>query len=178
MFVVMFLLEMGCQNIYVAGNKDFQKNMAENIGIKEEYFCDIRDRDFSKWLLDKTGAEGVDVFFDCVGKNEVLKQGIGGLAAKGKMMLVGNPASDMELEKNLYWKILRRQLQLIGTWNSSFTHDKADDWNYVLECLQRQSIKPEKVITHRMGLESFMEGFEIMRTKREDYVKIMMINDR
>lgn len=177
LFVVMFLLEMGCQNVYAAGNKDFQKSMAENIGIKKENFCDIRDQDFSNWLLNRTGGAGADVFFDCVGKNEVIKQGILGLAPKGKMMLVGNPASDMELEKNLYWKILRRQLQLFGTWNSSFTHEKTDDWNYVLECLQQQRIKPEKVITHRMDIESFMDGFEIMRDKREDYIKIMMTNE-
>ena len=77
----------------------------------------------------------------------------------------------------MYWKILRRQLQLFGTWNSSFTHEKTDDWNYVLECLQQQRIKPEKVITHRMDMEAFMDGFEIMRDKREDYIKIMMTNE-
>lgn len=175
--IAMFLVELGCPNIYVAGNKDFQKNMAKNIGIKEENFCDVRDSEFLEWLMEKTDTSGVDVFFDCVGKNEVLKQGIDSLAAKGRMMLVGNPASDISLEKSVYWKILRRQLQMIGTWNSSFTHDKSDDWNYVLECLQRQSIRPEKLITHRLSMEAFMDGFEIMRSKREDYVKIMMLAD-
>lgn len=175
--IVMFLLEMGCSNIFVAGNKDFQRNMARDIGIKEENFCDVRNAEFSGWLMEKTGASGVDVFFDCVGKNEILKQGIDSLSAKGRMMLVGNPASDIALEKGQYWKILRRQLQLIGTWNSSFTHDDADDWNYVLKCLQDQRVKPEKLITHRMNMEAFMEGFEIMHTKREDYVKIMMLTN-
>ena len=47
----------------------------------------------------------------------------------------------------------------------------------MLECLQQQRIKPEKVITHRMDIESFMDGFEIMRDKREDYIKIMMTNE-
>lgn len=174
---LMFLQEMGIRDIYVAGNKDFQKKMAGNIGIKEENFCDARQEDFPEWLMDKTGGLGVDVFFDCVGKNDVLTKGIKSLAPEGKMMLVGNPASDIALEKSLYWKILRRQLKLIGTWNSSFTHDKTDDWNYVLECLARKSVKPEKIITHRMSLESFMKGFEIMRDKSEDYIKIMMINE-
>lgn len=177
LFVVMFLQEMGCQNINVAGNKDFQKNMAENLGIVAENFCDVRDADFSEWIMDKTDTLGVEVFFDCVGKNEVLTQGINSLAPKGTIMLLGNPASDVSMEKSLYWKILRRQLRLLGTWNSSFTHDKADDWNYVLERLKRQSIKPEKMITHRQSLETFIQGFEIMRDKKEDYVKIMMVRD-
>lgn len=175
--ILMFLKEMGCQDIYAAGNKDFQKKMTENIGIKEEKFCDARQEDFSAWLMDKTEGLGVNVFFDCVGKKEVLALGIKSLVPGGKMMLVGNPASDIALEKSVYWKILRGQLQLIGTWNSSFTHDKEDDWHYALERMERKRVEPEKLITHRMAPESFGKGFEIMRNKSEDYVKIMMINE-
>lgn len=175
LFMVMFLLEMGCEEVYVAGNKDFQKEMVQNLGITEENFCDVRKEDFAKWIMDRTEGLGVDVFFDCVGKNEVLRQGVEGLAAKGTLMLVGNPASDISMEKSVYWKILRRQLQLLGTWNSSFTHESTDDWNYVLERLKRQDIQPEKMITHRMPAETLMQGFEIMRDKTQDYVKIMML---
>lgn len=174
LFVMMFLMEMGCQNLYAAGNKTFQKGMALNMGLKEANFCDLREENFPQWIMNKTGDLGVDVFLDCVGKNEVLAQGIESLSAKGKMMLIGNPAADVSLEKNLYWKILRRQLQLVGTWNSSFTHDSGDDWNYVLKRLENGSIHPEKVITHFLKKENFLQGFEIMRDKKEDYVKIMM----
>lgn len=175
LLVVMFLQEMGCKEIYVAGNKDFQRDMAAKIGLGEDYFCDVREHSFPEWLLEKTERLGVDVFFDCVGKNEVLQQGLVSLAAKGKMMLLGNPASDVSLEKDLYWKILRKQLQLFGTWNSSFDHDVQDDWNYVLQKLQEQKIQPQRLITQRMTMDDFMHGFEIMRGKLEDYVKIMMI---
>lgn len=174
--IAMFLLEMGCQELYVAGNKDFQKKMALNIGIKAENFCDIRSADFSAWLRGKTDEMGVTVFFDCVGKNEVLKQGIASLSAGGQLMLIGNPTSDVSLEKNLYWKILRSQISLTGTWNSSFTHEEADDWHYVLKRLEEGKVKPEKIITHRMNFESFMRGFEIMDAKSEDYGKIMLCN--
>ena len=173
--IAMFLQEMGCRELYVAGNKDFQRNMAENIGIQGENYCDIRYEDFPGWILDKTGGMGVNIFFDCVGKNDVLKQGIRSLCVEGRMMLVGNPASDVALEKNLYWKILRSQIRLIGTWNSSFTHEENDDWHYVLKRLEEGKVNPEKLITHRMSMESFMEGFEIMHTKSEDYIKIMVL---
>lgn len=173
LFVAMFLQEMGCREVYVAGNKDFQKNMAMDIGIEKSHFCDVRESDFPEWLMEQTKDSGVDVFFECVGKNEVLSQGIKSLAAKGTMMLVGNPSADISMEKGLYWKILRKQLQLLGTWNSSFTHDESDDWHYVLERLQRKSIQPEKVITHRLAMNDFLNGFEIMRDKKADYVKII-----
>lgn len=177
LFTAMFLQEMGCRDVYVAGNKDFQKNMAMQMGIAEDHFCDVRYAEFPEWLMEQTNRADVDVFFDCVGKNEVFAQGVASLAAKGKLAMVGNPATDMGLEKTLYWKILRKQLQLVGTWNSSFTHEKEDDWHFVLNALEQQRIHPEYVITHHMSEDTFIHGFEIMRDKKEDYVKIMMLCD-
>lgn len=173
LFVTMFLAEMGCRNVYVAGNKAFQRGMAEELGVPAANFCDVRENDFDEWLSDKTKSQGVDVFIDCVGKNDVLCQGIKSLGAEGRMITVGNPAGDVALPKEIYWKILRKQLQIIGTWNSSFTHDQTDDWHYVMERLQKGTITPQKVITHNYPFAAFMQGFEIMRDKKEDYVKIM-----
>ena len=88
-------------------------------------------------------------------------------------MLVGNPYSDMQLEKEVYWKILRNQLTVSGTWNSSFAGEAQDDWHYVLERLEKERIAPEELISHRFAIEELEEGFHIMRDKSEDYVKIM-----
>lgn len=88
-------------------------------------------------------------------------------------MLVGNPASDMTLTKPVYWKILRNQLTVFGTWNSSFTHAEDDDWHYVLERLQSRRIAPAEMITHRLPLEELDQGLAIMGDKREEYGKVM-----
>lgn len=175
MFVVMFLQEMGCENIYLMGNKDFQKERIEQMGISPNNFCDIRTNHVEEWIKDKTDGNGVDIFFDCVGKNEILTQGIHCVAAGGTILLVGNPTSDVNLEKNVYWKILRSQLSLIGTWNASFTHEKNDDWHYVLEKLKQKKICPKKMITHKFEFQDLRSGFEIMRDKKEDYIKVMGI---
>ena len=123
--------------------------------------------------MEKTNGAGVDVFFECVGKNETLKQAVALTGAAGRIMLVGNPASDMTLEKEIYWKILRNQLTVMGTWNSSFTHSHEDDWHYVLEQLKTRRINPSEFITHRFPLEELDKGLEIMRDKKEDYGKVM-----
>ena len=68
---------------------------------------------------------------------------------------------------------MRKQLTLVGTWNSSFTHEKDDDWHYVIDRLQQGRIHPEELISHRYKLEEILDGFEIMRDKKEEYVKVM-----
>ena len=123
--------------------------------------------------MERTDDIGADVFFECVGRNETFVQALNQTAFAGRIMLVGNPFGDMNLEKPIYWKILRNQLTVAGTWNSSFTNEAADDWHYVMERLSQNKLVPEELITHRFSLDRLDEGFHIMRDKTEDYVKIM-----
>ncbi len=80
----------------------------------------------------------------------------------------------MTLPKAVYWKILRNQLTVCGTWNSSFTHSPEDDWHYVLDRLGDGRIAPAQMITHRFPLEELDCGLAVMRDKKEEYGKVML----
>lgn len=172
LLLVMFLKSMGVERVYVIGNKGFQRQKAYELGIKEEEYCDAKIENVSLWVDSKTGG-GPDVFFECVGKNETVQWSVDSTRPGGKVMLIGNPHSDMDLPKPVYWKILRRQLTIKGTWNSSFTGEETDDWHYVLSLLSHAQISPEELISHRFSMEDLERGFKIMREKEEDYIKIM-----
>lgn len=167
LLVTMFLKDMGVENVYTIGNKEFQKKKVLELGILEENYFDGSKEDASEWVKP-------DIFFECIGKNEALNIGIKSVAPSGRVCTVGNPHSDMELPRDIYWQILRKQLTVKGTWNSSFTHDEKDDWHYVLDRLQQGKIQPEKLITHKYYLEDAVAGFEVMRDKKEEYVKVMI----
>ena len=173
LLLFMFLREAGMREIYVFGNKEYQKQTLIRLGLDEEYYCDVRVNDADRWIMERTEGTGVDVFFECVGKNATLIQALDQTTSAGRVMLVGNPFGDMSLEKSVYWKILRKQLTVMGTWNSSFTHENTDDWHYVLSRLEEKRVLPAELITHRFPLEQLEQGFGIMRDKTEDYVKIM-----
>ncbi|MDO5126681.1 MAG: galactitol-1-phosphate 5-dehydrogenase [Eubacteriales bacterium] len=174
LLLVMFLRQAGVKNILAIGNKESQKIHLQALGISSGNYCDCRQDDVKEFLMDKTNASGVDLFFECVGKNETISQGVETVTPGGSMVLVGNPYSDMAFDKNTYWKILRNQIRITGTWNSSFTGDGNDDWHYVLSSLEKGQIEPEKLITHQFKLEDLMDGFLIMRDKLEDYIKVMV----
>lgn len=173
LFIAMFLKENGIDHIFVIGNKDYQRECILRLGILKNHYYDSRNGEADKWLLEQTNGNGVDVFFECVGKNETVSQAVSAAAPSGKVILVGNPASDMNFDQQIYWKILRNQLNIYGTWNSSFTGNKNDDWHYVLERLADKSIHPTEFISHRFALKDLKQGLDIMRNKSEDYVKIM-----
>lgn len=171
--LVMLLKEAGFEHIFIIGNKELQKEAALSLGIPGDCFFDCRKGGAGQWLMDRTDGMGADVFFECVGKNETIVQAVELTAVSGKICLMGNPCSDVNLSKNIYWKILRNQLTVTGTWNSSFTESPGDDWQYVLERLSADRLKPEQLITHRFPLERLGEGIRIMRDRSEEYIKIM-----
>lgn len=176
LFMAMFLLESGVRNLYVVGNKEFQRQQAKLLGIPDERYFDGS----SKTCVEEIGkalGEGADTVFECVGKNATYEAVIDIAAPGGRVCLVGNPYGDMTLSQKSYWKILRRQLQLIGTWNSSYTHEDTDDWHYVLGRLASGRIHPEHFITHRFPLAEIDKGFALMRDKTEDYAKVMAVQE-
>lgn len=171
LFLFMFLNEAGYKNVYVVGNKESQRKKAEELGLLNGHYI---DKDTSIIDADASTKSGFDICFECVGKNETMNKVVELAKPGGVVCLVGNPHSDMSFDKNLYWKILRNQLTIVGTWNSSFTKEESDDWNYVLRCLDERKIYPEKMITHIYELADAEKGFECMRDKLEDYIKIMI----
>lgn len=173
LLLYLFLREARVKNIYVFGNKDFQKQTLLKLGLPKDCYCDIRSEDVDVWLSERTGGAGADVFFECVGKNETLVQAVNQTSFAGRIMLVGNPFGDMRLEKAVYWKLLRNQITVKGTWNSSFTGEESDDWHYVLRRLEEKRIAPSELITHRFSMKDLEKGLHIMRDKTEDYVKII-----
>ena len=177
--LIMFLLDRGIKKVYALGNKEFQKKTLLDIGLPEDHYFDIKSGDVKAWVMEKTSGLGADAYFECVGRNETVEQGLGMVKAGGQLCLVGNPAGDMTLIQGDYWKILRKQLRIRGTWNSSYLGDdpeaEKDDWHYVLERLSEGNIHTEKLITHELKLRELEKGLLIMRDKKEDYIKIMAL---
>lgn len=177
LFVCMHLSAMGIET-YAIGNKDYQKDQALSIGLDEEHIKIGKDVEANtSWIYERTDGNYADFVFECVGRQETLVEALESAKPAGTVVTVGNPFSDMTLPRDTYWKILRSQLTLCGTWNSSFTHEDHDDWNTVIRMLSEGLIHPENLISHRFPLEDLTKGLEIMRDKTEPYTKVMITNE-
>lgn len=118
----------------------------------------------------------VDAVLDCVATSESLTGALACVKAGGQIVIVGNPKGDVIIDKNTYWKILRKQIRLTGTWNSSFTHSVHDDWNMVLQECAKGNLHLKELITHALPFDELHKGLEIMRDKTEYRNKVMIVN--
>lgn len=157
LMITMLLNEMGIA-VHAIGNKAYQYEKLEELGIKS---TDIKNGE-------------ADYVFECVGKNESISETIEYAKPEAEVIMVGNPASDICFMKDIYWKILRNQLTIKGTWNSSFTGDEDDDWHYVIKKIKEKAIHPERLISHRFPMNELNKGLDIMRLKTENYTKILL----
>ena len=179
MMLVMLLKSDGFNNILCVASKKYQTQiLTDKIGISEDRIFEGTDKEkIKEWIREKTDL-GAAIGYECVGKNETYSALIECIAPSGSIMLIGNPESDMTLSRGVYWKILRNQLTVKGTWNSSFTRDETDDWHYVLNKLSDKEIRAEILVSHSFTLEDLERAFEIMRDKSENYIKCLYRKER
>ena len=62
-----------------------------------------------------------------------------------KVMWLGNIHSDLLIEKQVVSSILRKELKIIGTWNSQFKH-KDDDWLDSISLIEKGFVSPSRYV--------------------------------
>lgn len=135
--------------------------------------------DFAKKLGYKIHTEGdkYDCAIEGTGASAPLAMILKAVKTRGKVVLMGNPSGEMTLSPKDYQQILRSELQLLGTWNSSYA-DFDNDWRDTLKAVSEGKLVIRDLITHRFALSDTLEALTMMRDKKEFFVKVMTDNDK
>ena len=173
--IAQWLNIFGIREVYATCHRDQHGEMLKKMSSYDYKYFNTREGNGCEWILEETKGHGVDAVIDCVGDSSSILDAISAVSEGGQILEVGNPKSDIVIEKNVYWKILRKQIHLCGTWNSQFTHSNEDDWNMVLEKCINGDLKLEGLITQRFPFEELEKGLELMKNGREYHNKVMMI---
>lgn len=170
--ILQWLSAMGIRHLYGIGTREEQRNMLT--GLIDCSFCNCRAENPTDFIMKKTAGKGADLVFECVGVRESVNHVVSSVKAGGQVVLVGNPEGNMTFDQQVYWKILRRQLTMYGTWNSSFTGEKEDDWHTSIKAIQEGKIRPSGQITHRFPFEMLQAGLSAMQDRDIFTNKVMI----
>jgi len=121
-------------------------------------------------VMELTGGCGADVCIEGTGVSAGLEGCLQLAKGFGSVVCMGNPVKGMSLTQNGYWEILRKELIIKGTWNSSYSQIK-NDWKTALHVLTQYDFTP--LITHRYDLSQCLAAFEMLRDRSEFCVKAM-----
>lgn len=153
-----------------------QRKLDNTLKLGANYTINSVTQDVKTSIMEITNNLGADIVIEGTGACESLSLAIEITRSGGEIVLMGNPLDNMNLTKTVYWQILRRQLKLCGTWNSSFS-EKKNDWKTALSYMETGKLDLRSLISHRLPFNSLKEGLNIMRSADIISNKIMLINN-
>lgn len=121
-----------------------------------------------------TNCRGSDRSIEGSGASIALEQCLKCTRIFGTVVAMGNPLRDVSISQKAYWELLRRQLDLRGTWNSSYSDLPRNDWKMAIQAMSQGKLQLKPFITHRLPLERCPEALAMMRDKSEFYNKVMI----
>ena len=166
----------GVKTVLATGHNEKHGDVMKQVASSDYRYLDTLNTDVSaaEQIMQATDGAGVDAILDCVANSDSLTDALACVKAGGQIVVVGNPRGDISINKNSYWKILRKQIHLTGTWNSSFTHSENDDWHMVLSECAKGTLHLKELITHELPFDELEKGLQIMREKKEYRNKVMI----
>lgn len=151
---------------------------AMSMGAASVSFADIDERKlaFAEQMGFSRQAEGAryDVVIEGAGAPSALQGAIAAAEPFGRLVLMGNASRDMDLPQPVYQQILRKQLTICGTWNSSY-NSRVNDWTAALEAMASGALRAKPLITHRYPLDKVRDAFDMMGARKEFYNKVMIV---
>ncbi|HPP59393.1 MAG TPA: galactitol-1-phosphate 5-dehydrogenase [Candidatus Hydrogenedens sp.] len=148
---------------------------ARSLGF--QHLLDATQASVHQWIKQKT-SYGIDIAFETTGHPSGIESAIESCRINGQIVLVGNPAlNEMKINSKCYSLILRRELSIVGVWNSLRNEYSKNEWNVVLQEFKREGNPFLKLVTHRVPIEELKDTLIRMYNKEIFPVKVMMINE-
>lgn len=155
----------GADAVFAVGRSEGKRMLIENLGGGEiAYFVSNETEQWQKTF---------DVVIEAVGSTETIEQAVLLAKAGGQVVLMGNPNGDISFRQGVYWQILRKQLYISGSWNSSYESGKVCDWTEACAAVIGHQIEVRKLISHCYPQERLQDGLALMWEHKEPYCKVM-----
>jgi L-iditol 2-dehydrogenase len=148
----------------------------EKLQVAQDFGADLcidgRNQDPVKIIREYTGGAGVERTLEFAGHPVTQEQSILATAKQGASVWGGISHSGLNLSEKAVDGILRKEMTITGSWNSSFA-PLVSDWETALLFMGQGKIKSGAVISHRLPLAEIAATFQMMVSRRHYFNKIM-----
>lgn len=163
---------LGCTTVCLVDIDPLRLDYAKCLGFFDLF--DAREDGIVSRLLDKTGG-GADLVIEGSGSSAAFEQTMQAARPFGTVVLMGNPLGEMKLSQQAYWAIMRKQLHVRGTWNSSYGESSHNDWATTLDFLAAKKLCVCHLVTHRPTLEELPTLLKSVVTREVFTCKVMAL---
>jgi len=131
------------------------------------------DIDPIEWISMHTDGMMADVSFEGAGVSKSVENCLLVTRKFGKVIGVGIPHKEITVSAQAYQVLLRRQLSLIGTWNSVYSNLPKNEWKIVASLIAERTIDVSPLVSHRVSLSDGIAPIQMTAERKEFFNKIM-----
>ncbi|MFC1724013.1 L-threonine 3-dehydrogenase [candidate division KSB1 bacterium] len=156
----------GASQVYVVGLSPYRLEIAKKMGA--DLVLNNKTDNTVEIILDKTDGVGVDVVLEMAGAQETITQGFQLVRKGGRFSAFGIAAKPVELDINN--AVIFKGVTVYGI-NGRLMFDT---WFKVRNLLASKKLDISPVVTHKLKLEDFEKGFDLMRTFPQKCGKVVL----
>jgi L-iditol 2-dehydrogenase len=162
LLLVKILKWRGINDVTVLGKYDHKLSLAGDFGAR------------AVSIFDTPPATGLnssfDVVFELAGSTSAYESAIASLKPKGQLVLISNIKQDLALGKKIFSLILRKELTIVGSWNSL-----PADWEAAGKFLHKYP-EVSKTISHTFSLKQGTEAMNAIYKKTlKNFIKAAFV---
>lgn len=147
---------VGASKVIAIEVNEYRLNMAKNLGA--DVTINPTKEDVVKRVLEETDGLGIDVVAEMSGNPKAIAQALEYIKLGGRMSMLGIPTEDVELD--IANGIVFKGIQIHGIAGRKMY----ETWYQVKGLLASGNLNLEKIITHKLPLEDFEKGMELMKS--------------
>ncbi len=148
----------GCSPIYAVDIDRRKLALAAELGCHP---VNARDTDPVAAIYELTDGRGADRVVEACGQPQTFLQAVQAAGSFGELLFLGNLQGRFTIAEKEFSAILRKELKILGSWNSRIVPREHNDWSIALRYLAGQ-LRVAPLITHTPPLREGPEIFKRM----------------
>ena len=166
LFAVGVARASGATRVSLAGMEPARLEIARKMGA--DRVIDVTREDVVAMILDETGGVGVDVVLEMAGAQKAIEQSFQCVRKGGRVSAFGIPAGPIQIDWNN--ALIFRGVTLYGI-NGRLMFDT---WFTVRNLLASGRLDISPIVTHKLPLDRFEQGFDLMTTSPKSSGKVVL----
>ena len=148
----------GAKKVMVSDMEDVRLEMARSLGATHLY--NARRDDVLAEVRKETDGYGADVVLEVTGVPAVMESALKLCRKAGRVTFIGLPSEPVTI-KDFSNDVIYKEIKVSGITGRTMY----ETWFQVTNLIESGKVDPKKVITHRLPLESYEEGFRAARDR-------------
>lgn len=156
---------MGAGKVIVIARDNERLSRALDFGA--DVAINSKEENLVERIMQETDGKGADLVCEAAGVPETILQSFKIVRKAGRVILYGIPADSDKIDFPVT-SIVTNQIEVYGTVGEPAV------WKPLLQMVSQGRINLRDMVTHKLKLEDINKGFEIMRTKEDNPIKIVI----